>query len=339
MELRDVLAALRAGWWLPLIGLVVGAAAALAASLLQTPQYTSSTQLFVSTSGASTTSDLSQGSQFSEQRVTSYAQLIAGRNMAARVVQRLGLATSPGALADEITATAVTDTVLINVDVTDPSARRAQRIAAAVGAEFTAYAQQLEAPGPTGASPVKVTVTEQPQVPAAASSPKTTRNVALGLVVGLLVGAALTIARVRLDRSVKDPDEASRLAEAPIIGTVLRDAELETQHTVDTIRSPRTAEDYRQLRTNLQFLNVDEPPKVIMISSAVPTEGKTTVAVNLAITLAEAGRSVTIIEGDLRRPRVTRYLGMVGGAGLTNILSGSAEVADVVQPYGAHGSR
>jgi len=66
---------------------------------------------------------------------------------------------------------------------------------------------------------------------------------------------------------------------------------------------------------------------------------ETTVAVNLAITLAEAGRQVVLVEGDLRRPRVTRYLGMVGGAGLTNILAGSAEVDDVLQQYGDGGLR
>lgn len=72
-----------------------------------------------------------------------------------------------------------------------------------------------------------------------------------------------------------------------------------------------------------------------MVSSAVPSEGKTTVVVNLGLALVDAGHRVTIIEADLRKPKVTRYLGMVGGAGLTNILAGTAEVEDVVQHYGS----
>lgn len=333
MEFREVMAALRAAWWLPLAGLVVGGIAALAFSLAQTPRYTSSTQLFVSTAGASTTSDLSQGSQFSQQRVTSYVELISGRTIAARVVDRLNLQMSPDALVDEVSANAVTDTVLINVDVTDPSAQQAQRIAAAVGDEFTTYAEQLEAPSPTGASPVKVTITEQPQVPLSPSSPKTTRNVTLGLVAGLLAGAGLATARARLDRSVKDPEEAAQLAGASIIGTVLRDEALAKQHTVDRTSGSRTGEDYRQLRTNLQFLSVDEPPKVIMVSSAVPSEGKTTLVINLALALAEAGQKVTVVEADLRKPKVTRYLGMVSGVGLTNVLAGTAELDEVTQTF------
>jgi capsular exopolysaccharide synthesis family protein len=148
----------------------------------------------------------------------------------------------------------------------------------------------------------------------------------------LTVAAAL--ARVRLDRSVKDPDEVGLLAGAAVIGTVLRDDALGKQHTIDRVSNVRTAEDYRQLRNNLQFLRVDEPPKVIMITSALPSEGKTTAVVNLGLTLADAGQRVVIVEADLRKPKVARYLGMVGGVGLTNILAGSADLDDVVQRHG-----
>jgi capsular exopolysaccharide synthesis family protein len=120
-----------------------------------------------------------------------------------------------------------------------------------------------------------------------------------------------------------------------VIGTVLRDGGLEKQHVIVRSGDNRTAEDYRQLRTNLQFLNVDAPPKVIMVSSAVPAEGKTTVVVNLGLALAESGRRVVIVEEDLRRPKVIRYLGMVGGVGLTNVLAGAAELDEVTQSYGS----
>ncbi len=118
MELGEVLRALRAAWWLPLVGLVVGGAAALLVSLLQTPLYTSSTQLFVSTRDSASTSDAFQGSQFSQERVTSYARLITGEELAGRVIDRLRLAETPNTLTEQITATAAADTVLIDVTVT-----------------------------------------------------------------------------------------------------------------------------------------------------------------------------------------------------------------------------
>ncbi|SSC24160.1 Exopolysaccharide synthesis protein, partial [Klenkia terrae] len=319
-------------------GALVGALAALGLSLLQTPLYSSQTQLFVSATDSVTTAEAFQGSQLSQQRVTSYAQLLTGEELASRVVDDLQLDLTPSALAGHITATAVTDTVLLNVTVTDPSAVQAQRIAESIGTEFSAMVEELETPsGADAVSPVKVTVTDRSDLPTAPSSPQTLRNVALGLLVGLLLGAAGAIARVRLDRTVKDAEDAAELAGGPVIGVILRDDDLASQHTIERNSLSRTAEGYRQLRTNLQFLNVDEPPKVIMVSSAVPSEGKTTLAVNLALSLAEAGRTVTVIEADLRRPRVTRYLGMVGGVGLTNILTGSAGLEDVIQPYGDGG--
>src|SRR5688572_21114328 len=112
-----MLAALRAAWWLAVIGCLVGGSLAVAASLIQTPFYTASTQLFVSTKDSATTFDAFQGSQFSQQRVASYAQLLAGEELASRVVRTLGLRVSPKSLAQNITATAVPDTVLINVSV------------------------------------------------------------------------------------------------------------------------------------------------------------------------------------------------------------------------------
>lgn len=336
VELKEVLAVLRAAWWLPVLGLLVGGLAALGLSLLQTPLYTSNTQLFVSTSTPGTSSDVLEGSQFSQERVASYAELLTGEELAGRVIASQGLDLSPADLASEISASAVPSTVLINVSVTDPSPTGARDIAAAVGQEFVSLVDELETPN-TGTSPVKVTITDRPEVPSAASSPQSGRSLTLGMVLGLVVGAAVAILRSRLDRSVRSSDAAAEVAGAPVIGVILRDDALREHYTIGRNDPSATAEAFRQLRTNLQYINVDEPPKVIMVSSAVPAEGKTTVAVNLALTLAEAGRRVVLVEADVRRPRVTRYLGMVGGAGLTNILAGSAEVGEVLQTYGDNG--
>ncbi|MGY1740218.1 MULTISPECIES: polysaccharide biosynthesis tyrosine autokinase [unclassified Blastococcus] len=330
MELREVAASLRAAWWLPVLGALLGAGGALLASLVQTPLYTSNTQLFVSTRDSFSSSDAVEGAYFSQARVTSYARLIMGPEMRQRVTDRLGEGVGDGST---ISAIASTETVLIDVSVTDASPAEAQQVAEAIGQEFTIFVGELEAPEGEGLAPVQVRVTEEPQVPSAASSPQTDRNVTLGLLGGAVLGAGGALLRSRLDRSVKNSEELADLVAAPVIGTVLRDEAVEKVHTIEHASGRRTVEDYRQIRTNLQFLDVDSPPKVIMMSSALPSEGKTTLVVNLAIALAEAGQRVTVIEADLRRPKVTRYLGMVGGVGLTNVLAGSADLEDVLQTY------
>ena len=82
------------------------------------------------------------------------------------------------------------------------------------------------------------------------------------------------------------------------------------------------AEAFRTIRTNLQYVDVDNPPKVVAITSAVPEEGKSTLAVNLAIALAQAGKKVVLVETDLRRPRASTYLGVESELGLTDVLAG-----------------
>src|SRR4051812_19888308 len=300
--------------------------------------YTTSMQFFVSTSNSDSTSDTFQGSQFAQERVASYAGALTGKELAARVVQRLGLDVAPEELADEISASSVTGTVLLDVTVTDSSAARAEAIANALTIEFPEFVADLENPHGTSDSPVSITLTDRPGPAFAPSLPPAVRNAVFGGVLGLLAGAALSVVRVLLDRTVKEQEDAEELAGAPVIGVVFRDAQLAKRHTIDRVEA-RTAEDYRQLRTNLQFLDVDNPPKVIMVTSSVPAEGKTTTVVNLAIALADAGRRVTVVEADLRRPRVTEYFELVDGVGLTNVLAGTAALEDVLQEFGDKGLR
>jgi receptor protein-tyrosine kinase len=332
LEWKQILAALRTGWWVILVALVLGGGAALTLTLVQTPLYASATQFFVSTTGNAPNQAL-QGSQLSEQRASSYARLIVGEDVAERLVDRLELDMSAGELRREITANAVADTVLIDVTVTDSSPRRAQRIAEALGEVFPEYVTELETRGGGGASPVQVTITDQPGLSATAVSPDPVRNIVLGLLAGFLVGVAAAVARARLDRSVKDDDQLAELLGAPVVGHVLRDDKFAERHVMERGAASRTAEDFRQLRNNLQWLNVDNPPKVIMITSALPSEGKTTTVVNLALALVDAGRSVAVVEADLRKPKVTEYLGLVGEVGLTNVLAGTVSLADVIQRY------
>ena len=330
-----MLQALRSGWWLIVLAALVGVAGAGALTFLATPLYSSTTKLFVSTSSSTDTSSAYQGNLFSQQRVSSYAELLSGVDLAGQVVQDLHLEMTPEQLAAEVSATALPDTVILKMTVTDPSAERARAIAESLGRKFSAQVLQLESPVGGGASTVKVTPVQAPEVNRTPVSPNMTRNVALGLVFGLLAGLGLALLRSRLDNTVKTSEHVLQLTRTGLIGTVLEDTSLERHHLVTELDSHSVVgEAYRTIRTNLQFLDVDHPPRVIVISSAVPGEGKSTLAVNLATVLAQSGSRVMLIEADLRRPRVTRYMGLVGGAGLTDVLGGRARLSDVAQPWG-----
>jgi receptor protein-tyrosine kinase len=335
LDLKDVLHAVRSGWWLLVTGAVLGLAVAGALSWFATPLYSSSTQLFVSVAGSTDTSAAYQGNLFSQQRVTSYAELLTGEQLAGDVVDDLGLDLTAGQVAGKVAARALPDTVILEVTVTDTSAARARDIAASLGEQFREQVTELETPDGAQTSTVKVTTVQPAELDPAPVSPDVTRNLALGLVLGSLIGLGAALLRARLDNTVKSGDHVQELAGTGLIGTVLEDPTLDERHVV-TSRDTHslTAESFRAIRTNLQFLDVDNPPRVIVVASSVPGEGKSTLAVNLATALAQAGSRVMLVEADLRRPRVTKYMGLVSGAGLTNVLAGTAELDEVVQPWG-----
>lgn len=334
MDLKDVLKAVRSGWWIVVVAVLLAVGAAGAATWQATPLYASSTKLFVSTASTSDTSSAYQGNLFSQQRVASYAELLTGVELAERVVQTLSLEMTPAELAAKVRATTVPETVILTATVIDTSPSRARDIAAVLGEQFAQQVTELETPTGSAVSTVKVTTVERAVLDEEPISPNLKNNLAAGGALGLIFGLGLAVLRSRLDNTVKTTQHVRQLTGAGVIGTVLEDPRLAANHLVtDLDKHSLSAEAYRTIRTNLQFLDVDNPPRVIVVSSAVPGEGKSTLAVNLATVLAQSGSRVTLIEADMRRPRVTRYMGLIGGAGLSNVLGGTVSLHDVLQPW------
>jgi len=250
----------------------------------------------------------------------------------------LALPLTPEQLAAKISATAPLDTVLINVTVTDGSPQRAQAMANAVAAQFTQFVSSIEQTDPTAAPPVKVSVVKPAGLPISPVSPQVSLNLALGLLVGLAVGVGAVVLREKLDTSIKSADDLSEHFDLKTLGVIGFDPNTPRRPLLihDEPQSPR-AETFRQLRTNLQFIDIDSAPRSIVITSSVPGEGKTTTTVTLAISLAQTGQRVIVVEGDLRHPQLASYLGLEGAVGLTSVLIGQASLDDALQPWGEAG--
>jgi len=336
VDLRDYLRVLRKRWKLAVVCLLLGVGAAAALSWSAAPKYEASTQLFVAAKDASgDVSSLNAGGQFTQQRVQSYADIINSPDIASAVATQLGGELSAKQIASEVSANAPLNTVLINVHVTDRSPRRAQGIANAVSDQFASYAAQLETPQGGAVSPVKVTVVKRADLPRAPASPRKKLNLALGFIIGLAVGIGGAVLRETFDTTIKDPDMLQRDLELPALGAIAFDPEAKRRPLIVHMdRHSTRSEAFRQLRTNLQFIDVDRPARSIVITSSIPEEGKTTTAANLAIALAQSGIRVLLVESDLRRPKLADYLGIEGAVGLTSVLIGQAEITDAVQHWG-----
>jgi capsular exopolysaccharide synthesis family protein len=337
VELRDYLRVIRRQWRLIVLCLLVAVGAAALLTLRATPQYASTSRLFVSTPG-SDTSAAYQGGLFSQQRVASYADLVTGDEIAQRVIDNLGLHETPARLSGQISATVVPETVILDVTVTDPNPRMAQRLDQAVADEFTDYISELETPPGKHRAPIKATVVDPAPLPHTAVSPQPVRNVGLAAIVGLLLGVGGAVLRETLNTSVRTPEDIAAASGAPILGSIAYDATAVKQPLVTNLdtHAPRV-EAFRVLRTNLQFVDVDRASKLFLVTSSMPGEGKTTTAVNLAVTLARAGQRVVLVEADLRRPKVGQYLRLETVVGLTTVLVGRLAIDEALQPWGRDG--
>ncbi|WP_256821255.1 polysaccharide biosynthesis tyrosine autokinase [Dietzia sp. Die43] len=337
MDLRDLLSVLRARWIAIVAATLVGGVLALGMSLLTTPQYRAQLQFYVTVAGGENAAAAAyQGSLGAQQRVQSYAALIGSTDIAREVIADSGTDLSADEVVESAEASVGAETVLLSISVTDTDPQRALEVAKSFGEVLPEVVSRLETPEGGGPALAKLTVVDPPSLPTAPVAPKTALNVMIGLVLGMFIGISSAVFINALDRRVKSVQQLELVAGKPVVGSIpfrkKEDKEKGAEHIVPFREghSP-AAESFRRLRTNLEFLNVDNPPRVFVVTSSVATEGKSETAINLSLALAEAGNKVLLIEADLRRPLVVSYLSMPDKVGLTNVLSGQADFADVVQ--------
>ncbi|MFC6018119.1 polysaccharide biosynthesis tyrosine autokinase [Plantactinospora solaniradicis] len=331
MTIANSLRALRRSWWLVALATIFALGVVGTVTATAVPRYVTTTTFFVTTPGKGA-SDVMQGSTFSRERIKSYVDLVGGDRLAGMVAGNHPLGLSVRQVQDRISARAVRDTVLFTVTVTDRAETRSQQLAHAVLTELTSLVETLEGSPGTDASTVRLEVVAGPTPALVASRP--TRNLALGLLAGLLAGAAGALLREALDRSVRTPGKLREAAEVPVLAVI--------PHQVSVARRPALlrggcspgAESFRQLRTNLR--SVDPTLRILAVASAAPREGRSITAANLAIMAAETGRRVLLLEADLRRPRIAHYLGLQDAPGLSEVLAGRAAAPEVLQQWGRH---
>jgi capsular exopolysaccharide synthesis family protein len=329
----DYLRLLRQQWRTAVACVGVIVLLALVSTVTTPRRYRADAQVFVTTAAkADTANQLALAETYVQARVQSYPTIATSPLVTKPVIEKLGLSITPADLGSRITATAAVGTVVVTLSVTDKDPAEAARLTDAVAEQFARAVEEVERTPASETSRVRVTVTRTAQVPSAPVSPKPLVNLALALVLGLLVGVAAAILRGVLDRRIRTADVLEGIAGVSVLAVIPRDRGTpEHPLVIESGSQGRRAEAYRQLRTNLRYVAVDRPPRVIAITSAMPGEGKTTTALNLAAALAEAGHRVCLVESDLRRPTLAGSLGLVGEVGLTTALIGSAPVSEAAQ--------
>lgn len=319
---------IKRSWKLLVLTTVLFTAAALLLSLRMTPMYQATAQLFVSVRSSDGISGAYTGGLYVQQRIKSYVTVVDSPGVLQPVIDDLQLDLSTGDLAGMVSVQNPMGTVLLEVvaDNTDP--QQAQLIANATARSLASEIVRLES-SQSGGKPVRVEVIRPATTPGSPVSPRTRLNVAIGFIIGLVIGAGLALLRATFDTSVKTAEQLTEATGATLLATIPQDSSA-AKNPLVMLQGSTVAESYRTLRTNLQYVDIDNPPQSVVITSCLPLEGKSTTAANLAIALAQGGAKVLLVEADLRRPRIADYLGVAAGAGLTDVLTGKVDIADAI---------
>ncbi len=339
MELQDYIRILHKNWVLITVVFVASVTLAFTLTAVTPPTYTTSAKVFVSTAGASSASELQQSNAFTVERVATYADLATTESVLSPTIEALELAgVAVSDLQGRVSASAPTNKSVIDITVTDEDPARATAVANEAARQLSLVVEELETTDATDGSPVRLSIVQTAHEPSTPSAPNTRLNLLVGAIVGLMLGLALAWLRSALDSRIHNEKDVERLTDIPILGGIVFDTKAKERPLVvhsDPL-SPRS-ESFRTLRTNLQFVEAGRTTKAFVVTSSVPSEGKSTTVSNLAIAHAQSGKKVLLVDADLRRPKVHHYLGVEGGVGLSDAIIGRVDVADAIQAWGDSG--
>lgn len=332
MDLSDFARLLRRHRLLVAGLLLLGGLVAATFAVLKPPAYTSTSKVFLSTATADSVAEFSQGATAVQQMMKSYAAVVGTPYVLDPVIRQLGLDESAESLASRIAVDSPTGTVVLDISVTDGSAVQSAQIANAISQNLSSALLRLNA---SGSSDVQVVAVDRLQAAAPPSSP-TSPNVPQILAIGLLLGAAAGVAGAmlleRIDTKIRSVSDVESVTAHPVLGRVslIAQSAFRPLIRIDGASSAR-AEEYRTLRTNLQFVHFEAPVHVIVVTSSIAGEGKSTTVANLGIVLAGTHRRVLLIDGDLRTPMLGETFGLESAIGLTDVLIGDVQLRDAVQ--------
>jgi capsular exopolysaccharide synthesis family protein len=334
MELLRYLRLLRRRWMLVAASVLLALTAAALATARMSPEYSSSITMIVSAPDEGTAGGTAayQGVLSSQERAKSYAELIRSRRVTEAVAAAVGGGVTADDLRRRITARALPDTMLLRATVTDESPALAMRIGHALGTEFPRYVDRLERPASPARPAARVVVADDADLPAAPVSPRPSLNLALGLVIGLLAGLAAAVLRDCADTSLRSVRSLRQAAGGAALGVVSHDRSLGER--VVAAPGSRRAEEFRLIGAGLR-LRGDAPPRSVVVTGSAAQEGRSLVACNLAVALAESGSRVILVDAATSGSGLAAHLGIdEGQLGLTSVLAGDRPVEEALRQWG-----
>lgn len=366
ISFRDLLATMRRHWRALLVAPLLGILLASVWTLSQPARYTSTASALVAIGSGDNIGIALTADNLAKSKARQYAELGMSRGVAETAMAKAGIQMDVAEALDSIDVSNIDESAQLTVRASAASPEVARDLATAWIEALGEQVQELEsgtasntgavspAPGASaarGSSLMRIAPLAEASLPTVPSSPNVRLALAVGGVAGLALGIAYALVRKVLDNRVRSARALEEKYGLTILGTIpdtaggrrRGDRKLKTDSRVMVTSGPsevtpterrarfRTVESFKELRTNLQFIRPDNAPRVVTITSSHPAEGKSSVAANLAVTLAQSGTPVVLVDGDLRRPVLAKTFGLVEGVGVTDVVRGQADVLDVLQ--------
>ena len=332
MSFNEFFALLRQQWRLLAISIILGALTSVIYFIVTPSQFTAHTIVYVSSASDQSTSGAYDANLLSQQRVKSYVELATSDRISSTVVSHFALSESVKDFKNRLNATSTADSTVMDISVTSPSATESASQANFTTDELIKLVGEIERPTTPGPPTVAVRVVQQASPPESPSSFGVLSLLGIGTILGAVVGSALVVAQSKLSTSIRSAQDAAELSGRPHLASIsyLKRA-AENGSLSKSSNSRLIAEEFRQLRSKLQFFNIDSTRKALMFTSATQSEGKSTTLSHLALAFGANGYRVIVVDGDLRRPRLSELFDGNSPLGLSTVLTGQLDLDSAVE--------
>ncbi len=344
MTVVDLVRILRRHWAVLTVGIIIGALAGAGYVYTRPTVYASSATGVVVAGDTLSVGNTQSGNSVTLQRSEMYAKLGGTSEVAQRrdkLLAKMGMKQ-----AEQGSATVTADQSagpFIDVSATAPTAKEAQALANTTLSAVISEALRLETFGKTHGksgysdaqlskmTTMHVLAYSPAELPSAPLRPHVARNIGIGALAGLVLAALFILSRRAFDLKVRSQQDIEAVTGKSVLGIIPDAKELKLHREgAERLAGGPPAEAIRQLRTNLRFVDVDHPPRSIVITSPTPGDGKSTIAAQLARLISLSNEQVIIIDCDLRLPTQAKRFGVDGSVGLTQVLTGAVDVEEAL---------